>query len=138
MRTPKGYRGLAILSVCFRIWGVATLRRSSSWVQSWQTDDLFAGTTAWGPKMHGTLLICNSKMLSYKASTSVGAAQTFTNASTRFNSGCWSAYLSWLVSPQAPCVPMLTLMVLASSSMLSLVAWGSPTPTHAAYRRDAP
>ena len=43
---PNGYRSLAILSVCYRIWGVATLRRSSSWVQSWQTDDLFAGTTA--------------------------------------------------------------------------------------------
>ena len=43
---PKGFRGLAILSVCYRIWGVATLRRTTSWVQSWQTDDLYAGTTA--------------------------------------------------------------------------------------------
>ena len=43
---PKGYRGLAISSVCYRIWGVATLRRTFAWVQSWQTDDLFAGTTA--------------------------------------------------------------------------------------------
>ena len=42
---PKGYRGLSILSVCYRLWGVATLQRLQGWVASWEDDAMFAGTS---------------------------------------------------------------------------------------------
>ena len=37
---PKGFRGLAILSVIHRIWGVATLRQTAPWIQTWESEDL--------------------------------------------------------------------------------------------------
>ena len=42
---PKGFRGLSILSVCYRLWGVATLQRLQGWIASWEVDSLFAGTS---------------------------------------------------------------------------------------------
>ena len=42
---PKGHRGLSILSVCYRLWGVATLQRLQGWVASWEDDAIFAGTS---------------------------------------------------------------------------------------------
>ena len=41
---PRGYRGLAILSKLYRMWASIRLVHNKAWVQSWASEDLFAGT----------------------------------------------------------------------------------------------
>ena len=44
--SPTGYRGLAILAKIYRLYASIRLRHLAPWIQSWQDEDLFAGTTS--------------------------------------------------------------------------------------------
>ena len=43
---PLDYRGLAILSKVYRLYGVIRLRHLHPWIKTWEHSELFAGTTA--------------------------------------------------------------------------------------------
>ena len=43
---PLDYRGLAILSKVYRLYGVIRLRHLHPWINTWEYEELFAGTTA--------------------------------------------------------------------------------------------
>jgi hypothetical protein len=43
---PLDYRGLAILSKVYRLYGVIRLRHLHPWINTWEYPELFAGTTA--------------------------------------------------------------------------------------------
>ena len=43
---PLDYRGLAILSKVYRLYGVIRLRHINEWIKTWEKHELFAGTTA--------------------------------------------------------------------------------------------
>jgi hypothetical protein len=43
---PLDYRGLAILSKVYRIYAIIRLRHLAGWIQGWEKEQLFAGTTA--------------------------------------------------------------------------------------------
>ena len=135
---PKGYRGLALLSVCYRIWGVATLRRSAPWVQSWQTGDLYAGTTApLGAEDAWYIVNLQVEDAKLQGKDISGGALIYTTVSIRSSSGCSVVCLKWLASPLIPSTLMPTSTPPASSTTQLVGDSGSHTSTHAASPKDA-
>ena len=135
---PKGFRGLSILSVCYRLWGVATLQRLQGWIASWETDSLFAGTSkpvgaedAW---CLFSAQLENDRL--YGRCTTRGSAD-IPNVSTSSVGSCWSTCAASVASPLAHFVHTAPSMLAAATTVPLLGGLGSLTTTPVASRRAA-
>ena len=135
---PKGFRGLSILSVCYRLWGVATLQRLQGWIASWETDSLFAGTSkpvgaedAW---CLFSAQLENDRL--YGRCTTRGSAD-IPNFSTSSVGSCWSTCAASVASPLAPWPPTRPSTRLASIITPLRGGWGRRTGTPVGSLRAA-